>query len=246
MTRRERIEARLARRLEWRASRLAQSKARFDNARQLADSIPLGQPILVGHHSEARARRDAERIHDNMSAAVESAKMAERHSQVADTLARALDASIFSDDSDAAEALEARIAAREAERERMKRVNALYRKGSAAGLAELGLDLEAMRARLNAPDVMSWCRVPYELQNLGGRIAADRKRLAVIRAQQQRQQTAAASGGVTVESSGEWCRVTFAEKPAREVLDALRSAGFRWSGGSWSGPVAKLPAGVTQ
>jgi hypothetical protein len=28
----------------------------------LADGIPLGQPILVGHHSERRARRDAERI----------------------------------------------------------------------------------------------------------------------------------------------------------------------------------------
>jgi tRNA(Arg) A34 adenosine deaminase TadA len=26
--------------------------------------IPLGQPILVGHHSEKRARRDADRIFD--------------------------------------------------------------------------------------------------------------------------------------------------------------------------------------
>ena len=36
----------------------------------LADGIPLGQPILVGHHSEKRARRDAERIENGMRRAV--------------------------------------------------------------------------------------------------------------------------------------------------------------------------------
>jgi hypothetical protein len=36
----------------------------------IADGIPLGQPILVGHHSERRARRDAEKIRDGMSKAV--------------------------------------------------------------------------------------------------------------------------------------------------------------------------------
>lgn len=30
--------------------------------RAIADHIPLGQPILVGHHSERRARKDADRI----------------------------------------------------------------------------------------------------------------------------------------------------------------------------------------
>src|SRR5688572_639989 len=32
----------------------------------IADNIPLGQPILVGHHSERRARKDAQRIEDGM------------------------------------------------------------------------------------------------------------------------------------------------------------------------------------
>ncbi|WP_132290495.1 DUF3560 domain-containing protein [Kribbella sp. VKM Ac-2568] len=30
--------------------------------RQISDHIPLGQPILVGHHSERRHRRDIERM----------------------------------------------------------------------------------------------------------------------------------------------------------------------------------------
>jgi hypothetical protein len=36
----------------------------------IADNIPLGQPILVGHHSERHARRDAEKIQSGMRKAV--------------------------------------------------------------------------------------------------------------------------------------------------------------------------------
>lgn len=36
----------------------------------IADGIPMGQPILVGHHSERHARRDAEKIRANMGRAV--------------------------------------------------------------------------------------------------------------------------------------------------------------------------------
>lgn len=36
----------------------------------IADGIPMGQPILVGHHSERRARKDAERIRSGMTRAV--------------------------------------------------------------------------------------------------------------------------------------------------------------------------------
>ena len=37
----------------------------------IADNIPLGQPILVGHHSERHARKDAERITNGMRKAVQ-------------------------------------------------------------------------------------------------------------------------------------------------------------------------------
>jgi len=36
----------------------------------ICDGIPMGQPILVGHHSEKRARKDAERIENGMRKAV--------------------------------------------------------------------------------------------------------------------------------------------------------------------------------
>jgi protein-L-isoaspartate O-methyltransferase len=37
---------------------------------RITDGIPLGQPILVGHHSEKHARKDAERIENGMRKAV--------------------------------------------------------------------------------------------------------------------------------------------------------------------------------
>lgn len=45
----------------------ARADTAFGRAHALADMIPVGQPILVGHHSERRARRDADRIHASMS-----------------------------------------------------------------------------------------------------------------------------------------------------------------------------------
>ncbi|WP_164570804.1 DUF3560 domain-containing protein [Rhodopseudomonas sp. BR0C11] len=50
--------------------RLAEAEAAREAVAEIADGIPLGQPILVGHHSERHARRDAERIESGMRRAV--------------------------------------------------------------------------------------------------------------------------------------------------------------------------------
>lgn len=53
------------------SERRAQDAGRASDAvHALSDNIPLGQPILVGHHSEKRARRVAEKIQNEMSRAV--------------------------------------------------------------------------------------------------------------------------------------------------------------------------------
>ena len=43
----------------------AESAERGKRVRQISDMIPLGQPILVGHHSEKRHRADLKRIDSN-------------------------------------------------------------------------------------------------------------------------------------------------------------------------------------
>ena len=123
MTYRERREARADRREEWADKRRKKSAAAFDSSARLANNIPLGQPILVGHHSEKHARRDQERIQSGMSRGVEHGKMAKHHDQAATTIRRQLDTSIYSDDIDASERLRERLEELESERERMKFVN---------------------------------------------------------------------------------------------------------------------------
>lgn len=68
----------LVERAEERAERFQDySEARSEDAERahkavdaIAGGIPLGQPILVGHHSEKHARKDAERIENGMRKAV--------------------------------------------------------------------------------------------------------------------------------------------------------------------------------
>ena len=258
MTYRERKEARLAKREEWAAARERDAAQHFKAAdpSEAATGIPFGQPILVGHHSEGRHRRALARLDAHMSRACESTKMAERHLSVAAGISDQLDRSIYSDDHNATEALRERIAERETRRERMKQVNKLYRAKDADGLATLGLDLTRLIsavAHQSENGRLTWLTLPhpaYELTNLGALIRTDKKRLAEITVRQQRVAVADNAGGVAVEyfdgqTPREWCRVTFAEKPPREMLNALRAASFRWGAGSWTGRADALPPNLT-
>jgi Domain of unknown function (DUF3560) len=79
------IEAERYERAEERADRFegyaenasARSDAAYAGVRRIADGIPFGQPILVGHHSEGRARRDQERMHNGMRKSIAEADKAD-------------------------------------------------------------------------------------------------------------------------------------------------------------------------
>ncbi len=66
----ERATVRAARFAEYHARRAQDAERAQDAVSAIADNIPLGQPILVGHHSERHARKDAERIENGMRKAV--------------------------------------------------------------------------------------------------------------------------------------------------------------------------------
>ena len=238
MTRRERLEHRVEKRREWaggRRDKAAELFARGDKYR--GDHAFNTQP---GHIPErARVIAATER-------GFEHAQMADHHDSRAAGLEVQLDHSVFSDDADAIEQLEQRIAKNEEKRDHMKRVNVLFKRGDAAGLSGLGVDLETLKCKLAeaGPYWGDKPHLPYELTNLGARIRADRERIEDIKRRQSRTEMAAASGGIVIEGS-DWVRVTFAEKPAREMLDALRAAGFRWGAGSWVGERAKLPTALS-
>jgi len=258
MTRRERLAAKMAKRREWAGKARRKSDARFSSVHNLADSIPLGQPILVGHHSERRARRDVERIHTGMDKACELANLANHHASKADGLANQIERSIFSDDSDAVQRLEEKIADLDAQRKRNTAINKAWKKaGSPASNNDAGWDrvasilgdpIESL-AHIRGDFVrFPWFDQPipaYANKNLGGNIAQAKKRIEEIRFRAKRAQEAETVGGIKIaRTDSGYCNVTFAEKPDRAILNDLRAAGFHWSGGTWGGYTTQIPASV--
>ena len=234
MTRRERLEAKIERRHEWADKRETKAAAVFKAGEPFTSDIAFNtQTGHIPFRARLIARED--RAH-------ESLQVAQHHRAKADGLERQLDRTVFSDDENATEALEARAAENEQKRDRMTLINKLFRKGDAAGLAAIGVNLDNLRARV--ADLESWQDkqpfAKYELTNIGARIRADRKRIGEVKRRQERAASAEAQGGVSAEYVGEYARVTFAEKPERDVLDALRAWGS-WGGGAWTGRTETLP-----
>ncbi|MFF0629758.1 DUF3560 domain-containing protein [Streptomyces sp. NPDC004296] len=77
----ERAEERAEKFDEWASNASARADSAWKAGHRIADGIPFGQPILVGHHSERRARRDAERIDSAMRQSIAENKKATHHAE---------------------------------------------------------------------------------------------------------------------------------------------------------------------
>lgn len=247
-TRRERIESKIEKRREWAEGRRAKAATvARESERYRGDHAFNTQP---GHIPErARLIRREER-------AFEDVKMAQHHEGRAAGLERQLETSVFSDDPDAIEALERKVAAAEKEQEQMKAANVAIRRNAKKGaeaqvaaLVTLGLPA-SIAAKLIQPDFAG--RVgfaDYETKNNGANIRRMKGRIEEITQRNKAEQAAeAAPGGVLIHESDdrEYASVRFAEKPSRDVLDALRAAGWRWGAGEWHGRRETMPECVRE
>ena len=253
MSRRERMERRLERREEWAEKAHKRSDAAYGRSNQICENIPLGQPILVGHHSEKRARKDQERIHNAMNKSVAEMKKAEHHTAKARGIQEQLDRTIFSDDDDAIERLEEKIEKIENECTEAKRINAAYKavstKGNRKKFYDMGYGDEQIDALLDRIEKDSWVDRPfpsYYLTNRRAEVRRAKKRIEQIKIQRERVKIAEGTeNGVSIVcgESG-WARITFAEKPDRSVIQDLKQNKFHWSDGSWTGPKDSIPQSV--
>ncbi len=110
-----------------RAAALAgdRATAAFNRAHAIGGRFEFGQPILVGHHSERRARRDQERMHRAGARGVEEYKRSQDLARRADAVGTG---GISSDDPDAIAKLEAELVELRAKQALMTAVNAALRK----------------------------------------------------------------------------------------------------------------------
>jgi hypothetical protein len=179
-TYRERREARVERLREWADKRETRAGAELEQAEQMREAIPFGQPILVGHHSERRDRNYRDRIHNKTGRALDSLDKARRMSSKADSIEAAAAAAIYSDDVDAVDRLRERVSDLCAQRDRIK----AYNKTARAGAPDPGLLDDKQRANLESiARHASWqlgkggAMPAYVLSNLSGSIKRQRDRL---------------------------------------------------------------------
>lgn len=170
MTYRQRREARAERLRGWAEKREQKAAQAFEQADRMASVIPFGQPILVGHYSEGRDRRYRDRIDSKGRKGVEHAQKAREMASKAANIEAAAERAIYSDDPNAVERLQERIAELEAERDAIKAENAAFRKAHKSELA-------AMTA-YQRDQVLP--HPSYRLTNLSGNIKRNRDRLAQL------------------------------------------------------------------
>jgi len=214
------------------------SDALYGRARSMADVIPLGQPILVGHHSEKRDRGYRSRISRTFERAHEAGQKAQ---ELAARAASVGTAGVSSDDPDAVVKLREKLAGLEADQARMVVVNREIRKGG-AGLQErlIGLGLPALVAdSIVMPDFAGRVGFPdYRLKNNGAEIRRIQKRIAELLASAQEPEREPIVGDgwrIAEDRDDNRIAITFAAIPSHDQRDRLKSHGFRWSPtrGAW-------------
>lgn len=148
----EKKQARIDRYREHAENAIRESNARHQAASQMAERFEGGQPILVGHHSEAQARRDQEKIWNNTGKAVEAQNKAEYYE--AKAKASEHNTAISSDDPDAIPKLKEKLEGLREEQALKKRVNVYYRKHKTCKGCEGVSDERA--AKLDETMTMDW------------------------------------------------------------------------------------------
>lgn len=236
----ERKEARIERMRNRAAAKAAEATQASQGAMQILGCIPPGQPILVGHHSERRHRRDLARVDANFRRASEAEKEAQDLARRAD--AAEDNGAISSDDPKALDKLRAKLAHIESNRAKAVIINKTIRgaKGDAAkavaALQALGYSPEDS-ANLLKPDFCGRIGIPdYALTNWSAEARRIKARIATLEARSVSEPKPDEQiGDVKIIESDNRVQIIFPGKPDEAVRAKLKSNGFRWSpmAGAW-------------
>ena len=147
---------------------------------------------------------------------------------------------ISSDDPDAAQKLQEKLAALEKSQARMKTINAYYRKHQTCRGCEGVTEEEAARLDQRVKDGYSWETAPYPpfaLSNNNQEIHRIKKRLETLTQNREIgfQGWEFDGGKVVANDDTNRLQIFFDEIPPAEVREALKGHGFRWarSEGAW-------------
>lgn len=176
------------------------SEAAYASSRAIADNIPFGQPILVGHHSEARSRRDANRIHNYMSKSVELDKKAEYYANKVKNIENSN--VISSDDPEAVQKLKDKL----------------------EGLYKRREDLKAQKKAGTPIESFQFSNLSGNIVTVKKRIAYLEAQAKTPEVDLEINGTR-----VWVDKEDNRLKIEFTGIPSAEIRQELKSNGFRWS-----------------
>ena len=239
MNRKERQEARAERYRQYAENAEKRSVAAFNVSNAAVADIPLGQPILVGHHSEKAHRRALDRSNSAMMKSVHESEKAAYYRQKAEAVEN--NDNIYIGDDDAIERLRLKIAKLVAYQEQMKSANKIVRASKLSDFDKIDALVHLGISRTKAGNmVANKILFPgYALTNNNAKISAAKKQLAKAEALASKEDREYTVDDLTIEEcySENRVRVYFPGKPDDEMRTKLKRNGFRWapSMGCWQG-----------
>lgn len=205
---------------------------RLKQARDMSSVIPLGHPILVGHHSEKRDRSFRKRIRNNYDKGFEAK---EKAAKLRDRAASVGQGGISSDDPDAIRKLTGKLEKIEKQQALYKAVNKALKRADKTGdetpLRELGLS-EKTIAGLKEPDFAGRRGIPsYVLTNNSSNMRQILQRIEELKEAAGDRTSEERHGDVRIVDDVEENRVQifFPGKPDTTTRQTLKSFSFRWS-----------------
>lgn len=216
----------------------------YNNFKNLQDQIPMGQPILVGHHSEGRHRSHLNKIDNSMRKSIQSSDKANYYRRKAKSAEN--NNAIFSDDPEAVVKLKKKINGLEKMQEVMKSANKIIRKKisdeeKTNQLKEIGLNdnniYDVFHPVIGNPGFQT-----FQISNNSANIRRLKKRLKSMQASSNLPEKVEFND-IYIINSKEHNRtqIFFNGKPPVEQRTYLKSNGFRWarSLGCWQRHLSK-------
>lgn len=187
----------------------AESKATFEQAKKMADVIPFGQPILIGHHSEGRDRNYRKKIDNKFRKSFEISGIADHYENRVEAMEN--NNAISQDDPEAIQKIMLKIASIEKQHAELKA------KKPRPGAGMFDHDGANMRT--------------CYLTGYKAEIRRLKERLVKLKQLEQVQESKFENNGITLEVNKAENRIMlfFPGKPSEEIRTKLKRNGFRWS-----------------
>lgn len=200
----------------------------YQQSKDMAGAIPMGQPILVGHHSEQRDRNYRDKIHNTMGKSVAASQKAAYYTEKADIIKS--NAAISADDPEAIIKLEQELRTLVGTQDFMKAANKAVRKKDRDGFLKLKFGTPELWDLLIVPKYGEVGFPKYRLTNNGANIRRIEKRIQELKALEVKPAMDKMINGVRIfENRGaNRLQLIFEGKPAAEVIQILKRNGFRW------------------